>query len=61
MDGPGQVLPAAASSNDRILISPDSEIHGEIESLADGQLRVQTDFMGTVAIDWQRTLVEKSV
>ena len=52
----------AAEKTDRILISNGNEIVGEVEALERGQLRVSTDYMGTVKMDWEQvTRVESTL
>lgn len=46
--------PSAAEKTDRILVSNGNEILGEIKFLERGRLRVSTDFMGIVRMDWEQ-------
>ena len=46
--------PVAAEKTDRILVTNGTEIIGEVKSLEHGRLRVSTDYMGTVRMDWEQ-------
>ena len=48
--------PASAEKTDRILLSNATEIIGEVESLEHGQLRVSTEYMRTVELDWEQVV-----
>lgn len=46
--------PLAAAKTDRIQLSNGTEMIGEVKSLEHGELRVSTDYMHTVRLDWQQ-------
>ena len=50
------VVPASAEKTDRIALSNGTEVIGEIKSLGRGELRVSTDYMRTVQLDWVQVL-----
>ena len=57
-----QAAPASAEKTDRIVVANGTEIIGEVKSMEHGQLRISTDYMRTVGLDWAHVVrIESSL